>query len=141
MGPPPIYYVLGVMLSSDSIAPNNVISHALAREVAMSKKVRSACARNIFKHRRALKMTKSELARKTDMAPSQITVIEAGSQNLTLDVLTRLSKALQTTPSKLLELPYEEFTDEKNFDPDLMKQAIRLQRESLEILKALERKP
>ena len=107
----------------------------------MSKKVRSACAKNIFRHRRALKMTKSELARKTDMAPSQISVIEAGSQNLTIDVLTRLSKALQTSPSRLLELPHEENGEDKTLDPDLMKQAIRLAKESLEILKALDRKP
>lgn len=56
--------------------------------------VKRATARNITAYRVRVGMTKSQLAKAVKMDPAEITKIERGGRNLTLEVLERIAKAL-----------------------------------------------
>ena len=58
---------------------------------------------NLLAARQAAKLTQEELAKKSDLSTSYISMLERGQRSPPLDTLEQLAKALKTTPLALLQ--------------------------------------
>jgi transcriptional regulator with XRE-family HTH domain len=65
-------------------------------------RLRKQVSQNIVRLRTEGNLSKLQLAKRAKLDPSQVTKIESGEQNLTLDVIERLAKALGVSPALLL---------------------------------------
>lgn len=59
-------------------------------------------ARNVSVRREAAGLSQEELAHLAEVDRTYVSQVERGKRNLTISVLARLAKALDTTPDKLL---------------------------------------
>ena len=65
-------------------------------------------AQNIKSFREKRNLTQAELARQAGVTRASVTLMESGSSNPTLDILIKLSRALQTSLEELISFPYLE---------------------------------
>ena len=61
--------------------------------------------RNVRSRRAYLKMSQEELALKADMGRKHVSMIEGAQANPTIQILSQLAAALDTTVSELLAVP------------------------------------
>lgn len=66
------------------------------------KAVIEVVARNVAELRRAAGLSQEELADRAEVDRTYVSQVERGLRNLTISVLARISRALKTTPDKLL---------------------------------------
>ena len=59
-------------------------------------------AANVRARRRVAGLSQEELAHEADVDRTYVSQVERGKRNLTISVLTRIAKALKTTPDILL---------------------------------------
>lgn len=65
--------------------------------------LRNLLARNIRAQRKVLGISQDELAFRADMHRTNVSAIERGIRNVSLDNLYFLAKALEISPSKLID--------------------------------------
>ncbi|WP_414716588.1 MULTISPECIES: helix-turn-helix domain-containing protein [Thalassolituus] len=63
-----------------------------------------AIGRNVRRQRLLLDITQEELSARSGLHPTYISEVERGKRNLTVVSLFRLAGALETEPSRILEL-------------------------------------
>lgn len=71
---------------------------------AVAKRFVVAVGARVRDERTALDLTQQELAERLDAWVPQVSMLEAGKRNLRLSDLYRVAVALETTPSKLVDV-------------------------------------
>jgi transcriptional regulator with XRE-family HTH domain len=91
---------------------------------------------NITLIRSEVGLTKLQLSKKAKINPSEMTRVEKGIQNLTLDVIERIAKALGVPPAKLL-MKKSDGKNPPELSPDLVDYTVDLLQKSIDILSSL----
>ena len=75
------------------------------KEANRDREIIQTVAQNVRGARKAAGMSQEELAHEADVDRTYISQVERQQRNLTVSVLARIARALNTTPDKLLVPP------------------------------------
>lgn len=103
----------------------------------MSESARRQVGKNVAKIRIKMGLSQAELARRIKMSPSQLNRIESTAQNLTIDLLVRLSNGLGVTMSQIVARKFDDTQKEQEFDYDVLMEALKSLKRSTELLETL----